>query len=66
MAQYAGETARTPYTKGSRHLALYTGSDFKMDITSHHRDPLSRVLKEAIDIQNLENGEAGVEISRRK
>ena len=83
MAQYAGKTARTPYTRGSRHLELYTGSvnersksfmwrhcvgthggvlgdhggrgDFKMDIISHHRDPLTRVLKEAIEIQNLEN-----------
>ena len=27
MAQYAGETSRTPYTRGARNLALYTGSE---------------------------------------
>ena len=87
MAQYAGETARTPYTRGARHLALYTGSeaerkksfmwrhcetvhggvtgpengvgDFKMDLVAPFKDPLSRVLREALEIQNLENNDIG-------
>ena len=33
--------------------------DFKMDLVSLHRDPLSRVLREALEIQELENNELG-------
>ena len=33
--------------------------DFKMDLVSSHRDPLSRVLREALQIQELENYEIG-------
>ena len=79
MAQYAGETSRTPYTRGAKHLALYTGSeaersksflwrhclsahgsvmgaqdgvgDFKMDLIAPFKDPLGRVLREAMEIQ---------------
>ena len=87
MARYAGESSRTLYTRGAKHLALYTGSnaqkstsfmwrhcqvahggimgtedglgDFRMDQVSSHRDPLSRVLREALEIQELENNEIG-------
>jgi hypothetical protein len=87
MAQYAGETARTPYTRGAGHLALYTGSeaekkksfmwrhcqtvhggvagpeygvkDFRMDLVAPFKDPLSRVLREALEIQTLENNDIG-------
>ena len=85
MAQYSGETARTPYTRGAGHLALYTGSeaekkksfmwrhcetvhggvagpeqgvrDFKMTLVAPYKDPLSRVLREALEIQNLDNND---------
>ena len=33
--------------------------DFRMDQVSSHRDPLSRVLREALEIQELENNEIG-------
>ena len=87
LAQYAGETARTPYTRGAKHLSLYTGSDkeksksfmwkhcesahggivgpqngvldFKMGLIAPYKDPLARVLREALEIQNLENLELG-------
>ena len=87
LAQYTGETSRTPYTRGAKHLSLYTGSeteksksfmwrhceavhggvlgsqngvgDFKMDIIAPYKDPLARVLREAIEIQKLENNEVG-------
>ena len=87
MARYAGESSRTPYTRGARHLALYTGSqaereksfmwkhcvdmhggvygeeggvrDFKMEVVSVHKEPLSRVLREALEIQQLENMKIG-------
>ena len=87
IARYAGESSRTPYTRGAQHLTLYTGSvaqkstsfmwrhcqaahggimgnmdglgDFRMNLVSSHRDPLSRVLRESLDIQELENNELG-------
>ena len=87
MAQYTGETARTPYTRGARHVSLYQGSeaekktsfmwrhcetvhggrtgpdggvrDFRMDLVAPFKDPLSRVLREALEIQNLENNDLG-------
>lgn len=43
--------------------------DFKMEIQSHYRNPLARVLREAIEIQELENMEFGwssVEADERK
>ena len=33
--------------------------DFRMDQISSHRDPLSRVLREALEIQELENNDIG-------
>ena len=87
MAQYTGETARTPYTRGAGHLSLYKGSDaerkksfmwrhceamhggttgddgglkdFRMDLVAPYKDPLARVLREALEIQNLENNDLG-------
>ncbi len=87
LAQYTGETSRTPYTRGARHLSLYTGSqseksksfmwrhceaahggvlgsqngvcDYKMDLIAPYKDPLARVLREALEIQKMENMEIG-------
>ena len=87
LAQYTGETSRTPYSRGHKHLSLYTGSeteksksfmwrhceavhggvfgsqngvgDFRMDLIAPYKDPLARVLWEALEIQKMENKELG-------
>ena len=87
LAKYAGESSRTAYTRGTKHLQLYRGTmkqktnsfmwrhceethegimgeedglrDFKMDVVEQYKDPLSRQLRESLEIVDLENRELG-------